>query len=141
MTISLFHLNVWAVFISGIAAFLLGGVWYTALFGQRRIALCGYTEEQLADMQKRRPPPVFFSLMILCYLVVAIVMDLVAAVAGVDSASGGMMLGLLIWIGPAAAIGMTVHLASDKPWGVYLIDTGFQLIFLVMMGAIIGSWT
>jgi hypothetical protein len=140
MTLAFDQVNWLAVLVAGVAAFLLGGVWYTALFGKQRVQLLGYSEAKLKEMQAKCPPPVFFGTMFVCYLVVALVVALVAHGAQVTSATGGMLLGFLLWLGPAAAIGLTGHIACDHRCGVYVIDASFQLVFLVMMGAIIGGW-
>jgi len=132
-------INYWAVLVAGLATFLLGGLWYTALFGKLWVQLNGYTEEQVKKMQARRPPPVFFGGMVACYLIVALVFGILVATFNVPTALAGIGLGCLLWLA-MAAISMTGHIASDKPLGLFVIDTSFQLIFLVMMGAILGSW-
>ncbi len=133
-------INPWAVLVAGLATFFLGGVWYTALFGKAWVKLHGYSEEKVKEMQARRPPPVFFGGMVVCYLVIASVMAVLVVGLDLRGLYPGMVLGALVWLGPAAGIAMTAHLASDKPFGVYLIDVSFQFIFLVMMGGILGAW-
>lgn len=134
------QVNVWAVLVAGMATFFLGGAWYTALFGKAWVRLHGYTPEQVAAMQKARPPHVFFSVMVVSYLVLAYIIAVLAAWAGVGSVGGGVMLGLLLWIGPAMCIGATAFIASNKPLGAFAIDWAYQFVFLLMMGAIIGGW-
>jgi hypothetical protein len=134
------EINYWAVLVAGIGTFMLGGAWYTALFGKMWTKAQGYTETQVKEMQSRRPPAVFFGGMILSYLVVAFVVAVLAVNLGITSAAGGAVLGLLVWLGPAAAIGMTGHIASNRSIGAYLIDASFQGIFLVVTGALVGAW-
>jgi hypothetical protein len=140
MSINFSQVNIWAVAVAAGATFMLGGLWYTALFGAKRVALCGHSQEKLAEMQKMYPPPIFFGLMLICYILVALVFAVIAGAIGVITVTGGVGLGLLLWVGPVAAVGLTGHIATDKPLGVFLIDASFQLVFLVMMGAIIGAW-
>jgi hypothetical protein len=134
------EINWWAVFVAAIATFLLGGLWHTALFGKLWQKLQGYSDEKLQAMRVNRPPAVFFSVMIVSYLVLAGAVALLFGLFGVRSAFQGAWVGFLLWLGPTAAIAMTGHIASDKPFGAYLIDASFQLIYLIMMGAIIGGW-
>lgn len=122
------------------ATFFLGGLWYTALFGKRWRELQGITDAQVAELQKRRPPPLFFGGMLASYLVLSLAIALLFQAAGVTSAARGALAGLLLWIGPAAAIRMTDHLSGDRPIGVLAIDSSFQLIYLVGIGAILGGW-
>jgi hypothetical protein len=129
-----------AVLVSGVVAFVLGGFWYTVVFGKLWRRLHGYSDEKVKQMQANVPPPVFLGLMLVCYLVVAAVLAILFASFGVTTATAGAMTALLIWVGPAAAIGLTGLLASDKPFPAFVIDAAFQFVFLVMMGAILGGW-
>jgi hypothetical protein len=134
------HVNIWAVLVAALATFLVGALWYTALFGKRWQQLQGFTEERMKEMQAIRPPPVFFSILLACYLVLAVVVAILAGLTGVTSAAGGMVLGVILWVGPTAALKMTDHNASFKPHALFAIDGGFQLVALLITGAIIGAW-
>jgi uncharacterized protein DUF1761 len=137
--IDLGSINYLAVLVAGAATFLLGGLWYTVLFGKLWQRLHGYSEEKLKELQAKMSPPLFFGGMIVCYLVLAFVVAVLITTFKVDSIYDGAVLGALLWL-VAAAIGMTGHLASGKRFGIFLIDTSFQLIYLVMMGALLGAW-
>jgi hypothetical protein len=138
--LKLTEVNYWAVLVAGLATFMLGGAWYTALFGKAWVKAQGLTEEQVKDMQGKRSPATFFGVMVASYLVVSLVVAVLAVNLGIASAAGGAVLGLLIWIGPAVAIAMTGHITSNKAINAYFIDASFQGVFLVLMGAIIGAW-
>ncbi len=133
-------INYLAVVAAAGATFFLGAFWYTALFGKLWMHLTGFTEEKVKELQARRPPALFFTGMIVCYLVVAFGVAVLAVSLRITSPIEGAVLGLVLWAGFAATIGMTAHLASDRHIGVYCIDTGYQLVFLVLMGAILGGW-
>jgi len=134
------QLNYWAVAVAAVATFMLGGLWYTALFGKKWQQLHGYSEEKVKAMQQARPPAIFFSVMLISYFVLAIAVGVVFSVAGVHSAVGGAALGFMLWLGLCAAIGATEHIASDRHIGIYMIDRSYQLLSLVMIGVIIGAW-
>lgn len=134
------HLNIWAILVAGLATFFLGAVWYMALFGKLWVKLNGFSEEKAKEMQRARPPHVFFGTMIGSYVLLSYVVAVLAGWLGVASASQGAMLGLLLWLGPALCIGLTHYIANDKKFGVYIIDLSYQLVFLVMTGVIIGAW-
>jgi hypothetical protein len=140
MTIDFSDINFLAVLVAGLATFMLGGLWYMALFGKLWARLHGYSEEKMKDMQAKVPPPLFFGGMIICDLVIALVVAILVVGLRINTAAGGVLLGFLIWLGPAAAIRMTSQLASDKPIGLYFIDVTYQLVYLLMMGAILGGW-
>jgi hypothetical protein len=134
------EINWLAVVVAAVVAFLVGGVWYQALFGKLWLKLHGYTPEQELAMKTLRPPPLFFGGMIVSYFVLALMLALLISAMPEKTALGGAALGVLVWLGPAAAIGMTGWLASDKALGIYLIDIGCELVYLVLMGLILGGW-
>lgn len=59
---------------------------------------------------------------------------------GVASLSDGVLLGFLLWLGVALPIGITAWIASNRPFGAFAIDFAYQLVFLLMVGAILGAW-
>ncbi len=131
-------INYWAVLVSAVATFLVGGLWYTALFGKQRTELLGYSDAVVQEMAKSAART--FSTLFVCYVVVAFVVAMVYSVLGVESAGQGAQWGFLLWLGLAAAIGLTGNITTTIPLGVFLIDAGYQLVFLVMTGAIVGAW-
>ena len=134
------HINYWAVLVAGIATFFLGAVWYMALFGKLWCRLSGFSPEKQKEMQTAGPPHVFFGTMIGSYLVLSWVVAVLAAWIGVSTAMAGSALGFFLWLGPALCIGLTSYIANDRKFGVYVIDLAYQLVFLVMTGAIVGGW-
>lgn len=143
MSIDFASINWLAVGVSAFATFMLGGVWYTALFGKVWQRLNGYSDEKLVEMRAKRPPPVFFGVMLLCYLVVSLVMALLIGAMEIGWKESGLvpgaMLGGVVFV-IAAAIQATGQIASDKPMKALLIDLAYQAIYMVMTGAILGAW-
>ncbi len=70
------RLNYLAVAAAALAAFFIGAVWYTVLFGKLWAAKHGYSPEQLQQMQSKRPMPVFFAELIFCYFIAAVGIDI-----------------------------------------------------------------
>lgn len=128
-----------AIGVAAFATFMIGGLWYTALFGKTWVRLHGFTPEQLARMQKDRPPPVFFGTLIACYCAMAIVVALITGALGLSTAADGAILGAVLWA-LVTAIAATGHVAGGKPWAAMAIDSAYQLIYLPMTGAIVAGW-
>ncbi len=139
MTLTLSNLNYLAVLAAAVGVFLVGGLWYTALFGNARTRLLGWTPEDVARMQQRRPPPVFFGGLLVSYVVLAFAVAVIVTSFGISTAGGGAAAGLVLWLA-IAAVGMTQHLPTENAAGVYLIDTAFQFVALLGMGALLGGW-
>jgi len=53
---------------------------------------------------------------------------------------GGLMGGFFDWLGFIAPVTLCTKLYEKKPWGLWLLDNGFWLISLLMMGAILSLW-
>ena len=139
MTFELGSLNLWAVLVAGIATFMIGPLWYTALFGKAWQKAQGYSEEKVKQMQAQLSPLRFFGTMIICYLLLALAMSLIIQATGINTMVGGVALGFLVWI-IVACVGLTGHMATDVATGGYLIDTSFQLFYCVGTGALLGVW-
>ncbi len=133
------QINWLAVPVAALAAFFLGAIWYTALFGKAWAQANGYSDEQLKSMQSKRPMPVFFGALVVCYFVAAVAMALLMVNLDVRGAAGGVMLGVVAWT-IVSAFRMTAQVSSPKPMSAFVIDSGFDFVAIVAMGAILGGW-
>ena len=52
----------------------------------------------------------------------------------------GLKLGLLAWGGFALPLGLMAIMFTGRKMTVFLIDTGYQLVYLLVIGAIISIW-
>jgi hypothetical protein len=59
---------------------------------------------------------------------------------GADSAGDGVKWAFHAWLGFAVPLGFIAHLYSQKKIAAWLIDAGYQLVYLLVMGAILGAW-
>jgi hypothetical protein len=132
-------INVWAVLVAALAAFFIGGAWYSVLFGKLWVRLHGYSPEKIKQMQAAMSPPLFFGGMLVSYLALAFALAIVVSALPETSAAGGIAIGAVFWLG-ASAIALTGQIASDRSFGIYLIDIGCNLVYLVLMGAILSAW-
>ena len=139
MTIEFGNLNIWAIVVAGITTFLIGGVWYTALFGKSWQIAHHYSDEKVKELQANFSPLLIFGTMIVCYLIVALTMSLIIHATGTSTLGGGATLGFLVWIIIACVV-LTGHISTDVAFGGYLIDVSYQLIYCVGTGALLGIW-
>jgi hypothetical protein len=137
--IDLNEINWLAVLVAGLAAFLLGGLWYGPLFSKPWIKAQGWSDEKVAELKAKMSPAKFFGGMIVSYFIMATALALIASAADVDTLVEGLCLGSLIWV-ITACLTMTHQLASGRHINAYFVDASFELIYLLMMGAIIGAW-
>ncbi len=134
------NVNILAVFVAALVTFVLGAFWYSPLlFAKQWMQAQGYTPEKLETM-KRQGTTRGYLVSLLCYLVMAYVVALLASYTNSTSVAQGLWLGLLAWLGFAATIGLIANMFSDKPIAAWVIDAGYQLAYLLIMGAVLSVW-
>jgi hypothetical protein len=131
---SMESINYFAVLVSALSAFLIGGIWYSLLFAKSWMKENGFTDE---DLQKSNMGLIFggsfiFSLIISFVLVLFLGPERNAAMG----ASAGFMAGLF-WV--ATAMGIT-YLFERKSLKLFLINAGYHVITFTLMGFILGVW-
>lgn len=134
------NVNILAVLVVAIATFVLGAFWYSpVLFAKQWMQAQGYTPEQLEEM-KRKGLTRGYVVSLLCYLVMAYVVALLALYTNSTSLAQGLWLGFLAWLGFAATLGLAANMFSDKPIAAWIIDAGYQLASLLTMAAVLSVW-
>jgi hypothetical protein len=134
--------NLWAVLVSALATMVVGFVWYSPLlFARPWMVLMGYDPDdkaKIAEMQKSAGPSYMLSL--LASLASAAVLGKIIAVATINTPLYGMKVGLAVWLGFVTTVQLTNSLFSRQPTKLYAINTGYQLVCYLAMGAIMGAW-
>jgi hypothetical protein len=127
------------VIVSAVATFAIGALWYSPLlFAKAWVAAHGHTPEKLAQMRATMGRA--YGVSFLCYVVMAAAMAVLIGRMDIIYVRGGVKLGALIGVGFAATIGLTANVYSDKRLAVWLIDAGYQIVYLMAMGAILVAW-
>lgn len=126
-------MNYLAVLAAAVAAFLAAFIYYVAF---------GRALEQLgsAGVEGERPPPWLVPVELLRSLVVAAVLAGIATNLGIVQASGGVLLGLVLWVGfPVVLLSGSV-LHEKVPWKLAAIHGGDWLVKLVLIAVIVSVW-
>jgi len=132
-----FPINWWAVLVAAIVKMAIGAAWYSPLlFGPRWMALASCSE---ADMKARLPRLLAFDF--IASLIMAFVLVHAVHYAGAQTLATGAAVGFFNWLGFIATVtfGLTVY--EKRPWALFGIANGFQLVSLLVMGAILAVWT
>ena len=133
------QINYLAVVVAAVAGFALGGIWYSPLlFARQWVKAHGYSEERVKEMQQSAGKA--YAVAAVCQLLIALALAVLAGYIHLEHLAQGLKLGLLAWVGFAFPLGLMANVFSDKRLNVFYIDTGYQLVYLLVMGAIIGSW-
>lgn len=127
--------NIWAVLVAAASTFLIGGLWYSpAVFGKAWMRENGFTEESLkgANMAK------IFGLAFVLGLIAAA--NLAMFLGEETNASMGAFYGFLAGFGWVATFVGTHYLFERKSFKLFLINAGYSVVALTVMGVIIGAW-
>ena len=133
------ELNYLAIAAAAMAAFLLGALWYSpALLGKQWVAANRYTEADLERMKGTTAQA--YGTTFIAQVVMAVVLAMLISLVGIARWQGGVKLGVLCWFGFAATTGLGANMFSNKKLAAFLIDAGYQLVYVMMMGAILAAW-
>lgn len=133
------HINYLAVVVAAVAAFAIGGLWYSpVLFAKQWVKAHGLTEEQLKERQKGAGKS--YAIAIVCQILIGLAIAVLVGYLHLGVCVQGLKLALLIWAGLAFPLGLMATMFTDKKLAVFCIDTGYQLVYLLVMGAIITVW-
>lgn len=130
------RINYLAVFICAVLYFLLGWLWYGVLFGQRWMALEGFT---MAQAQKSDVAADFITSFLLG-LLMAYVLAHVCAWANAKTAARGAAVGVMLWIGFIGPVAYTTNIYEGRPKMLFAINYFYPLVGLWMMGIVLALW-
>ena len=123
-----------AVVISAFSAFFVGGIWYGPLFGRAWMKCWGFTEEDLAS----RNMPMVFGVSLLLSFIAAVNLEMFIG-AEADLAFG-VFAGFAAGLGWVAAFLGILYLFEKRSLTLFLINAGYSVVALTLMGAILGAW-
>ena len=126
-------INWFAIIVSALAGFPLGFLWYGALFGKSWMALTGVTPEQ----GKAANPLKLYGTVLLLNIVIAISLRWLI---GDHGAHYGVHVGLLASVCFfATGLGIN-YLFEFRKLRLWLINCGYMVVLMAIMGAILGAW-
>jgi hypothetical protein len=135
MLVDLGNVNWWAVFVSAVVAYVIGGVWYAPpVFGNRWMAALGKSKAQLGSQIKPMIAQFFFALVIATALAAVVVRF--GAVTWIEGAA----IGLLLSLGFVATSLLADWMFCGFNMKLYWIQVGHKVFFVTAMGAILGAW-
>jgi hypothetical protein len=128
------HVNWLAVLAAALFSFVLGGIWYSALFAKAWQGLVGMTDEKMRSSNKALTFGGAFALSFIAAAVFAMFLgDKVTVGFG---AAAGFAAGLC-WV--TASFGIN-DLFEGRPLKLFLINGGYHTAQFTAMGAILGLW-
>ena len=134
--------KLWAVALAGVATMVIGFLWYSPLlFARPWMVAMGYDpndKTRIAEMQKSAGP--MYGISLLASLISAFVLAKILVGMTIYSALYGMKIGFAVWLAFVATVQLTDKMFGQRPMKLFLINTGYQLVCYLGMGAILGKW-
>jgi uncharacterized protein DUF1761 len=130
------------VVVAALATMVVGFLWYSPLlFAKPWTILMGYDPNDKARMDEmRKGAGKMYGLAFVASLVSAFVLAKIIDVTTVNSALYGMKVAFAVWLGFVTTVQLTGALFGRQPTKLYLINTGYQLVCFLVMGAILAAW-
>src|SRR3974390_302190 len=138
----LMGVNLWSVLAAAVAAMIVGFLWYSpALFVKPWTVAMGYDPEDKTKMEElRKGAGRTYGIAFAVSLITAFVLGKIIYTFTINSPLYGMKVGLAAWAGFVMPVQLTDQMFGRRPFRLFLINTGYQLVCLLAMGAILGPF-
>jgi len=131
------RLNWVAILVAAIVSFLFEALWFSVFMNQW-LAGIGRTEEWLKSTGLN--PAIQYATAILCSIIAAAVLSVCIQASGEQTARRGILCAAVIWFGFIATGWAKAYVFEVRTFQIYAINTGYALIDLMLIGAIVGAW-
>lgn len=129
------QLNYLAIIVSALSTFLIGGIWYSpAVFGKAWMRENGFKEE---DMKGGNMALIFGGAFVLG-LISAV--NLAMFMGPENDPTMGALWGFLAGAGWVATFVGTHYLFERRSMKLFLINAGYSVVALTVMGVILAAW-
>ena len=136
------NLNWLAILVAAISTMVVGFLWYSpVLFAKPWMREMGYDpsdKARVAEMQKSAGPAYAgsFAAGLLSAFTLALILHGLRA----EDLHFGLMVGFHVWLGFVATVQLTGALFMKQSMKLFAINTGYQLVCYLVMGAILTAW-
>ena len=129
--------NYLAIVVAAVACFLFEAAWYS-FFLQAWLDGIGRTQAWL--MSQGVNPALQYGTALISAALIAAAISCVTQLTGPQTALRGMKTAALLWLGFVLTTWATEYVFEVRTYALFAINTGFWLIGMVVMGAIVGAW-
>jgi Protein of unknown function (DUF1761) len=132
-------INYLAVVVAAAVGFILGGLWYMALFGKAWSAARGVTEEQMAAGRQHMARNLI--VVAISLLIMAWALAVLAGYLHLTLWTQGLKLGALAWLGFMFTAGLIdAFMSHGRKAAAFYIDASYWLVTAVVMAIIVAVW-
>ncbi len=132
-------INYWATLVAAISFMGLGALWYSpVLFGKIWMKAIGMSEAELKEASQGMG--MAYGLMFVSALVMSYVLGHMVDYSQSVNSVLGAKTGFWIWLGFVAPVTLQSKVFENKPWTLWLLNNGYNLTGLIIMGIILSVW-
>ena len=129
-----------AVIVAAVVHFALGAIWFTVLKGPYMAGI-GKTEEQMMAQVGGGPVIYPYIVAFICNIVIARVLaQVIVATSANPTAMHGLRVAFYAWGGFVATTFLTSYVFELRSATIWLINAGYPLVGMLIMGGILGAW-
>ena len=129
--------NYLAITLAAVACFLFEAAWYS-WFLQSWLDGIGRSAQWLVSSGVN--PALQYATALISSAVIAAAISCVTQLTGTQTALRGMRVAALLWLGFVVSTWATEYAFEVRTYKIFAINTGFWLIGMAIMGAIVGAW-
>lgn len=134
-------MNYVAILVAAVVSMAAGFIYYhPAVLGKPWIKAAGYSAESLKADQKKMGKyyGLSFVLSLLTAYVLAHVMAMSMNYFGYPGVQTGLTSAFWVWLGFVMPVQATGEIFGKKNWTFFALNTGYQLVALLLMGIVLG---
>jgi len=127
-----------AVIVSAVVYFIIGGLWFGGIFSQAWLNAVGKSMEEL--QKTTMPEGALYTLAFIAALTLNYTLNALLNRGGKQSVAEGIKMAICLWIGIVVTTAGPIFMFSGASLRLFLLDTGYPLVAMIISGAIIGAW-
>jgi Protein of unknown function (DUF1761) len=126
-----------AILLATLLYFVLGAFWFTA-FRQAWLSGIGRTMQQL--METGRSPFFIYAIALVGTFILALFLSWLIQTTGNQTTIRGVFIAVVTWAGVVLTTWSTEYAFEARGLRILVINTGYILTGMIIMGAILGGW-
>jgi hypothetical protein len=128
-------LNYWAILAAAATNYVLGYIWYSPLmFENLWLKLIGKTKDQM------KPTVFIITTSFVGSFILSFVLAYFINYAQADTVLAGSAAAFLLWLGFVASTSLNQVLFEERSINLFIINNGYYLISMLIMGSILAVW-
>lgn len=123
------------ILLAAVVSMAIGFLWYSPYgLGKSWMEVMGWAESEFKQRQKEMG--MMYALIAVVALIQAFVVYHLVAFMGAISLLGGLFTGFWLWVGLVMPVQLSNTIYEGKPWKLFIINTSYYLVSLMLMGTL-----